>query len=259
MIATTVTNTHMTMSEQEATGRPQSSPLLLSLIGSAAVERQPFSFVSELASHITRRVEQQVRVSIAPTVYCDDQMSDSSTLPERLGVTLTAWLHQGVRRLLLVPWGGGQVGQVLDAWIEATTRALHRAMGEEVRRTTMSAPCVHVDGVSVRRAFEGFASVQEQLNPLVEQFPGWGREYACFSAGEAKIVLLHSPEWMSQQPRRHALEASIVKALTAALCSTQVSLTPASDHAQWEKDGHIYAHYLVALLCAVTASLQRAE
>lgn len=123
----------------------------------------------------------------------------------------------------------------------------------------MPAPCVHVDGVSVRRAFEGFASVQEQLNPLVEQFPGWGREYACFSAGDAKIVLLHSPEWMSQQARRNALEVSIVKALTAALCSTQVSLTPASDHAQLKKDGHIYAHYLVALLCAVTASLQRED
>ncbi len=256
MIATTVTHTHMTMSEQEATGRLQRSPLLLSLIGSAAVERQPFSFVSEIASHITRRAEQQVRVSVVPTVYCDDQMSDSSTLPERLGVTLTAWLHQGVRRLLLVPWGGGQV---LDAWIEATTRALHMAMGEEVRRTTMPTPCVHVDGVSVRRAFEGFASVQDQLNPLVEQFPGWGREYACFSAGDAKIVLLHSPEWMSQQARRNALEVSIVKALTAALCSTQVSLTPASARSQWEKDGHIYAHYLVALLCAVTESLQRED
>ncbi len=262
MVTKIVTNTHMTMSEQEATGRLQSSPLLLSLLGSAAVERQPFSFVSEIASHITRRVEQQVRVSVIPPVYCDDQMRDSRTLPERLGVTLTAWLHQGVRRLLLVPWGGGevgQVGQVLDAWIEATTSALHRAMGEEVRRTTMPAPYVHVDGVSVRRAFEGFASVQDQLNPLVEHFPGWGRAYVCFSAGDAKIVLLHSPESMSQQPRRNALEASIVKALTAALCSTQVSLTPASDHAQWKKDGHIYEHYLVALLCAVIESLQRAE
>ena len=229
---------------------------LLSLLGSAAGERQPFSFVSELASHITRRVEQQVRVSVVPPVYCDDQVSDSSTLPERLGVTLTAWLHQGVRRLLLVPWGGGQA---LDAWTEATTSALQRAMGEEVRRTTMPAPYVHVDGVSVRRAFEGFASVQDQLNPLVEQFPGWGREYACFSAGDAKIVLLHAPQGMSQQPRQHALEASSVKALTAALCSTQVSLTPASARSQWEKDGHIYAHYLVALLCTVTASLQRED
>ncbi len=123
----------------------------------------------------------------------------------------------------------------------------------------MPAPYVHVDGGSVRRAFEGFASVQDQLNPLVEHFPGWGRAYVCFSAGDAKIVLLHSPESMSQQPRRNALEASIVKALTAALCSTQVSLTPASDHAQWKKDGHIYEHYLVALLCAVIESLQRAE
>jgi hypothetical protein len=257
MVTTIVTNTHMTMSEQEATGRSQRSPLLLSLLERAAGERQPFSFVSEIASHITRRVEQQVRVSVVPPVYCDEQMNDSSTLPERLGVTLTAWLHQGVRRLLLVPWGGG--GQALDAWIEATTSALQRAMGEQVRRTTMPAPCVHVDGVSIRRAFEGFASVQEQLTPLVEQFPGWGREYACFSAGDAKIVLLHAPEWMSQQARRNVLEVPIVKALTAALCSTQVSLTPASARSQWEKDGHIYAHYLVALLCAVTASLQREE
>ncbi len=256
MVTTIVTHTHVTMSEQETTGRLQSSPLLLSLIGSAAVERKSFSFVSEIVSHITRRVEQHVRVAVVPALPCDDQMSDLSTLPDRLGVTLTAWLHQGVRHLLLVPWGSGQV---IDAWIEATTRALHMVTGEEVRRTTMPAPCVHVDGVSVRRAFEGFASVQDQLNPLVEQFPGWGREYACFSAGDAKIVLLHSPEWMSQQARQHALEASIVKALTAALCSTQVSLTPASDYAQWKRDGHIYAHYLVALLCAVTESLQRED
>jgi hypothetical protein len=254
MVTTTVTHTPITMSEQEATRRLQSPPLLLSLIERAAEEQQPFSFVSEIASHITRRVEQQVRVSVVPALPCDNQTSDFSTFPDRLSVTLTAWLHQGVRHLLLVPWGGGQV---IDAWIEATTRALHRAMGEEVRRTTMPAPCVHVDGVSVRRAFEGFASVQEQLNPLVEQFPGWGRAYACFSAGDAKIVLLHAPECMRQQPRRNALEASIVKALTAALCSTQVSLTPASARSQWEKDGHIYAHYLVALLCAVTESLQR--
>jgi hypothetical protein len=38
-------------------------------------------------------------------------MSDLSTLPDRLGVALTAWLHQGVRRLLLVPWGGGQAAR----------------------------------------------------------------------------------------------------------------------------------------------------
>src|SRR5260370_34855731 len=99
MVTTIVTNTPMTMSEQEATGRLQSSPLLISLIGRAAVERQPFSFVSEIASHITRRVEQQVRVSVVPTVYCDDQMSDSSTLPYRLGVTVTAWLLQSVGAL----------------------------------------------------------------------------------------------------------------------------------------------------------------
>jgi hypothetical protein len=253
MVPTTVAHTPMTMSEQEATRRLQSPPLLLSLIEQ---EQQPFSFVSEIASHITRGVEQQVRVSVVPALPCDNQTSDLSTFPDRLGVTLTAWLHQGVRRLLLVPWGGEHV---IDAWIEATTRALHMAMGEEVRRTTMPAPCVHVDGVSVRRAFEGFASVQDQLNPLVEQFPGWGRAYACFSAGEAKIVLLHAPECLSQQARRNALEVSIVKALTAALCSTQVSLTPASARSQWEKDGHIYAHYLVALLCAVTASLQRED
>ena len=256
MVTTTVTSTHRMRSEQEATGRQQSSPLLLSLIGRVAEERQPFSFVSEIASHITRRVEQHVRVSVVPALYCDDQMSDFSTLPDRLGVALTAWLHQGVRRLLLVPWGGGQA---VDAWIEATISALHIAMGEEVRRTTMPAPCVHVDSVSVRRAFEGFASVQDQLNPLVEQFPGWGREYTCLSAGDAKIVLLHSPKCTRQQPRQNALEVSIVKALTEVLCSTQVSLAPASDLAQWRKDGHIYVHYLVSLLCAVTESLQRED
>ena len=256
MVTTIGTNTYMMMREQEATRRRQRPLLLLSLLEKGAQEQQPFSFVSEIASHITRQVEQRVRVSVVTAMCCDHQTSDMNTVPDRLGATLTEWLHQGVRRLLLVPWGSGQA---LGAWIEATSSALQIAMGEEVRRTTMPAPCVHVDGVSIRRAFEGFASVQDQLNPLVELFPGWGRAYTCFSAGDAKIVLLHSPQWMRQQPRRNALEASIVKALTAALCSTQVSLTPASNLAQWKKDGHIYGHYLVALLCAVTASLQRED
>ena len=136
-----------------------------------------------------------------------------------------------------MPWGGGQA---LDAWIEAILGALHVAMGEEVHRTMMSAPYVHVDGVSVRSAFSGFASVQEQLNPLVEQFPGWGREYTCFVAGDAKIVLLHSPESMRQQPGQHRSEASIVRALTAAFCSTQAGLAPASNPTRWKKDGHIW-------------------
>src|SRR5260370_1728269 len=115
-------------------------------------------------------------------------------------------------------------------------------MGEEVRRTTMPAPYVHVDGVSVRRAFEGFASVQDQLNPLVEQFPGWGREYACFSAGDAKIVLLHSLECTSHQARQHALEASIVKSLTATLSSTQLILTPPSHPAHSHKYAPLYTY-----------------
>lgn len=195
-----LTHTPMTMSEQEATRRPQSLPLLLSLIERAAEEQQPFSFVSEIASHITRRVEQHVRVAVVPALPCDNQTSDLSTFPDRLGVTLTQWLHQGVRRLLLVPWGGGQV---IDAWIEATTRALHMAMGEEVRRTTMPAPCVHVDGVSVRRAFEGFASVQDQLNPLVEQFPGWGREKVLHPQTLAPIIARRLPVQVRNTFRLH--------------------------------------------------------
>lgn len=255
MITTVLTNPQKRMSEQEATRSRYSSPRLLSFIDSSS-QMQPFSVVSEIASHITWLVEQRVPAVVLPALLYDTQTSDFRTFPDRLSVALTAWLRQGVRHLLLVPWGNGQVS---DAWIEATTSALHMAMGEEVLRTTMPAPCVHVDGVSVRRAFEGFASVQDQLNPLVEQFPGWGREYVCFSAGDAQIVLLHSLESMSQQVQQNALEVSIVRALTVALCSPQVHFASASACAQWEKDGHIYARYLAALLCAVAESLQRKD
>jgi hypothetical protein len=154
--------------------------------------------------------------------------------------------------LLLAPWGGRQM---ITTLIEATTSALSTASGEKVSVTTLPAPSVHVDGVSVRRAFEGFASVQDQLNPLVEQFPGWDREYTRFSAGDVQIVLLCSLEHVKQQPRVNILESPIWKALAAALCPEQGRSIPVRDLYNWKRDGHIYERYLVSLLCAVAEAL----
>lgn len=253
MTPAVVTNTQIAMDNQEAGKMSQNSPGLLSVVVSPAQKQVEFSFVKELTSHITRQVERDIPVFVMPPMYCHDQRSDSKTFSDQLCATLTDYLHRGVRRLLLVPWGDGQM---TDALIEATTRALYAATGEEVSTTTISAPCVHVDGVSVKRAFEGFSSVQDQLNPLVEQFPGWDHEYTCFSSADAKIVLLRSINCMRLQPQGNAMKLTIMKALAAAFCPDQVWTVPVNALNQWERDGHIYARYLVSLLSATMESLR---
>jgi len=253
MTSAAVTNTQIAMDKQVSGKMSQNSPGLLSVVESPAQKQVEFSFVKELASHITRQVERHIPVFVMPPMYCHDQRSDSEKFSDQLCAALTDCLHRGVRRLLLVPWGDGQM---TDALIEATTRALYAATGKEVSTLTISAPCVHVDGVSVKRAFEGFSSVQDQLNPLVEQFPGWDHEYTCFSAADAKIVLLRSINCMRLQPRGNTMKLTIMKALAAAFCPDQVMTMPVSTLNQWERDGLIYAHYLVSLLSAALEPLR---
>lgn len=249
MVTTVVNNTYLVMGEQEADKRPQNSPLLLFLLEGTA---QELTSANELTSLIGQQVEQRVLISIASHPYYHAQMSGTSTCCDRLSTALTEWLNQGFRRMLLVPWGGEQM---TDTLIKATISALHAASGEQVSTTLIPVPSAHVDGVSVRRAFEGFASVQDQLNPLVKQFPGWDGEYTRFAAGDAQIVLLRSLEHVSQQPRENALEASILRSLAAALCPDQGRTMPVRDLYSCKRDGHIYGRYLVSLLCVVAELL----
>jgi hypothetical protein len=137
--------------------------------------------------------------------------------------------------------------------------ALSTVTGEAVSRTEMALPHVHVDGVSARSVFEGFVSIQAQLSPLMEAFPGWDRTWTRLSAGDVKLVLLRSGEWTKQPSKRAAWEIPAMKALTAALCPQQAGFMTASEHSRWQRDGEIYAHYLVSLLCAATEFLQQEQ
>jgi hypothetical protein len=73
---------------------------------------------------------------------------------------------------------------------------------------------------------------------------------------DCKAIHFSSSKQMKQQSQRNALENSIVKALTTVLYPDQAQIIPGRDHYQWQKDSHIFANYLVSLLCAVVESLQ---
>jgi len=254
MTTTIVPKTHPLLPEQKVHRSRKNYPLLLSFVEGATQEQQAFHLICEFASYITQQVEQSVPVSVVPHICYDDLASNAGGLLNRFSNTFIECLQQGVQRLLLVPWGDQPITGML---IEAATAALRTATGEEISIMTLPAPRVHVDGVSVRRALEGFASVQEQLSYVVEQFPGWSREYTCLSAGKAKIVLLRSTEGAGRRFRGNTLEMSAMKALTAALCPDHMDTLPASELYQWKRDGHIYAHYLVSLLSMVTEKLYK--
>jgi hypothetical protein len=154
--------------------------------------------------------------------------------------------------LLLVPWGDRQS---MGSLLKPAQLALCTVTGEEVSQTEMALPHVHVDGVSARGAFEGLVSIQAQLSPLLEAFPGWDRTWTRLSAGDVKLVLLRSGEWTKHPSQSAAWETPTMKALTAALCPQQTGFMTASERSRWQRDGEIYAHYLVSLLCAATEFL----
>jgi hypothetical protein len=231
-------------------------PYLLSLIGQGRDERQAQGRAVDLATRITRLVTQRLPVTTASPLCWSEQTSEEDMFAEQVSIALTACLQQGFRRLLLVPWGGRQsTGSLL-----ATARlALSTVLSEAVSQTEMALPHVHVDGVSARSTFEGLSSIQAQLSPLVEAFPGWNRTWIMLSAGKVKIVLLCSSTGMGQPAGTAAWEMPTMKALTAALCPHQVGFMTASERWRWQRDGQIYAHYLVSLLCAATQFLQQEQ
>lgn len=256
MTIATYSHTDTTRCEQEGTKSPANVPYLLSLIGQEGDERQAQGRAADLATRITRLVTKRLPVTTAPPLCWTEQTSKEDTFADRVSITLTAYLQQGFRRLLLVPWGSRQSTGTL---LESARLALSTVTGGAVSQTEMALPYVHVDGVSARSTFEGLSSIQTQLSPLVEAFPGWNRTWTMLSAGQVKIVLLCSSTGTGQPSRTVAWEMPTMKALTAALCPHQVGFMTASERWRWQRDGQIYAHYLISLLCAATQFLQQEQ
>ena len=227
-------------------------PFLLSLVD----ERQTQSHVSDLVSQVTRLVAQRLSVTTESSPYRAEQADNEHAFTDMVYSRLTICLQQGYRRLLLVPWGDRQS---MGSLLKPAHLALSTVTGEAVSRTGMALPHVHIDGVSARSVFEGFVSIQAQLSPLMEAFPGWDRTWTRLSAGDVKLVLLRSGEWTKYLSQGAAWEMPTMKALTAALCPQQAGFMTASERSRWQRDGEIYAHYLVSLLCAATEFLQQEQ
>jgi hypothetical protein len=228
-------------------------PLLLTLVEQTAVEQQAQSRVLELASHMSWLVAQRLPVTVASPVCWVEQTKQEHIFADLVYATLTTHLHQGFRRVLLVPWGGGHRTGSL---IEPARKVLSAVTGEEVSLTEMALPPVHVDGISSRSVFGGLSSVQTQLGPLLEAFPGWDRTWTRLSAGQVHIVLLRSGEGTVQHSQIAVWERPTIQALIAALCPQHTGFMTASERSVRQRDGEIYARYLASLLSAATEFLQ---
>lgn len=227
-------------------------PLLLPLVTRAGNEPDLQDRVFELASRATWLVAQHLPVTVAAPVSWAEQSNEQCNFDDLVYATITTCLHQGFRHLLLVPWGGRQSTGSL---IKPVQRALSAKTGEAVSRTEMALPPVHVDGISARSVFGGLSSVQTQLGPLLEAFPGWDRTWIRLSAGQVHIVLLRSGEGRAPSSPSAAWEIPTIKALTAALCPHHAGVMTASERSRWQRDGEIYARFLVALLGSATEFL----
>jgi len=198
---------------------------------------------------VTHLVAQRRPVTTTSLLCEAERASEERRFADLAYSTLTLRLQEGFRRLLLVPWGGRQT---MGSLLELARLALSTVTGDAVSLTQMTLPLVHVDGVSARGAFEGYISIQAQLSPLMEAFPGWDSTWVRLSAGDVKIVLLRTSEWAEQLLGSVAWEMPTIKALTAALCPQHAGFMTASERSRWQRDGQIYAHYLASLLCAAT-------
>jgi hypothetical protein len=234
---------------------PHDAPLLLPLIEQAADEPPARRCLLEVVSQLTQLAAQRLRVTAASPLCRTSQVSEEHPFADQVFTTVSACLQQGFRRLLLVPWGGRQG---MGPLVESALLALTTVTGEAVSRAELAVPPVHVEGVSARSGLGGLSSIQTQLGPLLEAFPGWDRSWVRLSAGQGTILLLRSGKGTEQpSPAAAAWEGPTVKALAAALCPQQAGIMTASERSRWQRDGEIYARYLVSLLGAATDFLQR--
>jgi hypothetical protein len=164
-------------------------------------------------------------------VSLPEQSNEQCIFADLVYATITTYLHQGFRRVLLVPWGGRQS---MGSLIKPVQRALSAVTGEAVSLTEMALPSVHVDGISARTVFGGLSSIQTQLGPLLEAFPGWDRTWIRLSAGQVRTLLLRSGEGRAPSSPSAAWEIPTIKALTAALCPHHAGLMTPSERSRWQ-------------------------
>ncbi|TMD42569.1 MAG: hypothetical protein E6I93_20080 [Chloroflexi bacterium] len=236
-------------------GTSHDAPLLLTLNEHAADELPARSFVFEIVSQLTRLAAQRLPVTAASPLCHTSQAGEERPFADQVFTTVSACLQQGFRRLLLVPWGGRQG---MGPLAESAMLALSTVTGEAVSQAELALPHVQVEGVSARSALGGLSSIQTQLGPLLEAFPGWDRSWVRLSAGKTTILLLRSGKGTEQpSPVATAWEEPTLKALAATLCPQQAGIMTARERLRWQRDGDIYARYLVSLLGAATDFLQQ--
>src|ERR1700730_5530501 len=129
-----------TSSDQRGMDAPRELPFLLSLVDQAADEQQAEGHIAGLASAVTRLVAQRLPVTVAPLLGGTGKASEECAFADQMYSELTAYLQQGFRRLLLVPWGGRLRMRSL---LERARLALSNATGEPVSLTEMRLPHVH--------------------------------------------------------------------------------------------------------------------
>jgi len=254
----TITCSHAAMArcDQEERKAPSDLPALLSVIEQASDQWHTQSPAADLASHLTRLVEERVPVTVLSPLCWTEQESLEHTFTDQVYSTGKRYFQRGFRRLLLVPWGGRQN---MGSLAEPVRRALSAMTEGAISQTQRALPQVHVDGVSARSGFEGMRSIHDQLGPPLEAFPGWDRTWIRLCAGQVKIVLLRSGAWMVPPSRRAVWQGPTRKALTAALCPQQAEFLTTSERSSWQQDGQIYVRYLVSLLVAATQFLKQEQ
>src|ERR1700730_17862087 len=160
-------------SDQGRSDAPRDLPFLLWLVEQTEDESQEQVRRAALAEALARLVEQRLPVTTGP-LLSGEVAGGEDRFAEQASAELTTRLQQGFRRLLLVPW---RTRQRMGSLLDLARCALNTATGEPVSLAKLTLPQVHVDGLSVRGAFEGYRSIQAQLGPLLEAFPGWERTW----------------------------------------------------------------------------------
>jgi hypothetical protein len=174
-------------SDQAGRAASRDLPILLSLLSQAEDEKPEQNRLAALTSAVTRLVEQRLPVTAVSFLAGAEEAGGQSGFADQAHAELTGRFQQGFRRLLLVSWGARQR---MGSLLELTQRALCTATGELVCLTELPFPHIHVDGLAARGAFDGYRSIQAQLSPLLEAFPGWDRRWVRLACAGPRVIPL---------------------------------------------------------------------
>ncbi len=212
-------------------------PVLVPVVdGTPSDESGPQHVATLLVTAITQRVERLCPVTTIEPVAMSDVEAGLKNL-----------LRQGVQQIVLVPWC------LQDASTDLIKRAasvLQQARPGKVDITTMQRPLIPVHGASPMGPLGGLICVQERLDPYVAILPGWGKVYTCLQAGQANILLLCCGQKQTFLQRENDISPLEI-ALLHELCPDQGECGLPRIDAMLERDGAIYAGYLIQLLRAV--------